>query len=44
MFRVKSFIDTVVFRVGDALGGLAILLFASVLGVTPVQMTLSVTA
>jgi AAA family ATP:ADP antiporter len=39
MFRVKSFIDTVVFRVGDALGGLAILLFASVLGVTPVQMT-----
>jgi len=28
MFRVKSFIDTVVFRVGDALGGLAILLFA----------------
>ena len=39
MFRVKSFIDTVVFRVGDALGGLAILLFASVLGLTPVQMT-----
>jgi ATP:ADP antiporter, AAA family len=39
MFRVKSFIDTVVFRVGDALGGLTILLFASVLGLTPVQMT-----
>ena len=39
MFRVKSFIDTVVFRVGDALGGLAILLFASVLGLTAVQMT-----
>jgi ATP:ADP antiporter, AAA family len=39
MFRAKSFIDTVVFRVGDALGGLAILLFASMLGLTPVQMT-----
>lgn len=39
MFRVKSFIDTVVFRIGDALGGLAILLFASVLGLTAVQMT-----
>ncbi|HUE85195.1 MAG TPA: Npt1/Npt2 family nucleotide transporter [Vicinamibacterales bacterium] len=38
MFRVKSFIDTVVFRVGDALGGLAILLFASVLGLSAVQM------
>jgi hypothetical protein len=38
-FRVKAFIDTVVYRVGDALGGLAILLFASVLGFTPVQVT-----
>jgi AAA family ATP:ADP antiporter len=38
-FRVKSFIDTVVYRVGDALGGLAILLFASVLGFTPVQIS-----
>ena len=38
-FRVKSFIDTVVYRVGDALGGLAILLFASVLGISPVQIT-----
>jgi AAA family ATP:ADP antiporter len=39
MFRVKSFIDTVVFRIGDALGGIAILLFASMLGLTAVQMT-----
>jgi ATP:ADP antiporter, AAA family len=39
MFRVKSFIDTVVFRIGDALGGLAILVFASFLGVTAVQMS-----
>ena len=38
-FRVKSFIDTVVYRVGDALAGLTILLFASVLGMTPVQVT-----
>jgi AAA family ATP:ADP antiporter len=38
-FRVKSFIDTVVYRVGDALGGIAILLFAAVLGFTPVQVT-----
>lgn len=38
-FRVKSFIDTVVYRLGDALGGLTILLFASVLGLTPVQLT-----
>ena len=38
-FRVKSFIDTVVYRMGDALGGLAILFFAAVLGLTPVQMT-----
>jgi AAA family ATP:ADP antiporter len=38
-FRVKSFIDTVVYRLGDALGGLAILLFAAVLGLTPVQIS-----
>jgi AAA family ATP:ADP antiporter len=38
-FRVKAFIDTVVYRVGDALGGLAILLFAAVLGFTPVQIS-----
>jgi AAA family ATP:ADP antiporter len=38
-FRVKSFIDTVVYRLGDALGGVAILVFASVLGLTPVQIT-----
>jgi AAA family ATP:ADP antiporter len=38
-FRVKSFIDTVVYRVGDALGGLTILLFAAVIGFTPVQVT-----
>jgi ATP:ADP antiporter, AAA family len=38
-FRVKSFIDTVVYRIGDALGGLTILLFAAVLGFSPVQVT-----
>jgi AAA family ATP:ADP antiporter len=38
-FRVKSFIDTVVYRTGDALGGLAILFFVTVLGLTPVQVT-----
>jgi AAA family ATP:ADP antiporter len=38
-FRVKSFIDTVIYRLGDALGGAAILIFASVLGLTPVQIT-----
>jgi AAA family ATP:ADP antiporter len=38
-FRVKSFIDTVVYRVGDALGGLAILVFASVLGISAVHMS-----
>ncbi len=31
-FRVKSFIDTVVYRFGDAAGGLVVLLFAAVLG------------
>lgn len=38
-FRVKAFIDTVVYRFGDALGGLAVLAFAAVLGLTPVQMS-----
>src|SRR4029078_1224004 len=37
--RVKSFIDTVVYRMGDAMGGLAILFFAAFLGLTPVQLT-----
>ena len=37
-FRAKSFIDTVVYRLGDALGGLAILLFAAALGVSPHHM------
>ena len=39
-FRIKSFIDTVVYRFGDALGGLTVLLFAAVLRFSPVQMTL----
>ncbi|HEX8028390.1 MAG TPA: Npt1/Npt2 family nucleotide transporter [Vicinamibacterales bacterium] len=39
-FRVKSFIDTVVYRFGDAIGGLMVLLFAAVLGFSPVQMSL----
>lgn len=38
-FRAKSFIDTVVYRMGDALGGLTILLFAAVLGVGTIQMS-----
>lgn len=38
-FRVKSFIDTVVYRLGDAFGGLAVLLFAVVYGFNPVQMS-----
>jgi len=38
-FRVKSFIDTVVYRLGDASGGLAVLLLASVLGWSPRQLT-----
>ncbi len=37
-FRVKSFIDTVVYRLGDASGGLAVLLLASVLGWSPQQL------
>ncbi|MGH7505843.1 MAG: NTP/NDP exchange transporter, partial [Longimicrobiales bacterium] len=38
-FRIKSFIDTVVYRVGDALGGLTVLVFAAVIGLSPVQVT-----
>ena len=34
-FRVKSFIDTVVYRVGDACGGLIVLAFAAALGWSP---------
>lgn len=39
-FRVKSFIDTVVYRLGDASGGLFVLLFAAVLGVSATQMSI----
>lgn len=39
-FRVKSFIDTVVYRLGDASGGLVVLLFAAVLGFSPIQMSM----
>ena len=38
-FRVKSFIDTVVYRVGDAGGGLLVLLFAAVLHWSAVDMS-----
>jgi AAA family ATP:ADP antiporter len=38
-FRVKSFIDTVVYRLGDATGGLVVLVFAAVLGWSPVQIS-----
>ena len=38
-FRVKSFIDIVVYRLGDATGGLLVLLFAAVLGWSAVQMS-----
>ena len=38
-FRVKSFIDLVVYRVGDATGGLVILLFGAVLAWTSVEMS-----
>ena len=37
-FAVKSFIDTVVYRMGDGVGGVIILLFAAVFGWSPVQM------
>jgi AAA family ATP:ADP antiporter len=39
-FRVKSFIDTVVYRAGDATGGLLVLLFAAVLGWSPSQVSI----
>ncbi|MDP2053939.1 MAG: Npt1/Npt2 family nucleotide transporter [Acidobacteriota bacterium] len=38
-FRVKSFIDTVVYRLGDAGGGLIILLFAAALQWSAVDMS-----
>lgn len=38
-FRVKSFIDTVVYRMGDAGGGLLVLLFAAVLHWSAVDMS-----
>ena len=38
-FRVKSFIDTVVYRLGDAGGGLIVLLFAAVLQWSAVEMS-----
>lgn len=38
-FRMKALIDTVVYRMGDGLGGLAVLLGATALGLTPRQMT-----
>ncbi|MCC6991835.1 MAG: HEAT repeat domain-containing protein [Acidobacteria bacterium] len=46
-FRVKAFIDTVVYRFGDGLGGVAVLVFAAGLGWSPVQVgwvTLAVVA
>ncbi len=39
-FRVKSFIDTVVYRTGDATGGLLVLVFAAVLGWSPPQVSI----
>lgn len=38
-FVVKSFIDTAVYRMGDGLGGLAVLVFATALGWSPVQVS-----
>ena len=46
-FRVKSFIDTVIYRCGDALGGLVVLVCAVGLGWNPVQvgwLTLAIVA
>jgi AAA family ATP:ADP antiporter len=39
VFSVKSFIDTVIYRLGDGVGGVIVLLFATVLGLSPVQMS-----
>lgn len=38
IFAVKSFIDTAVYRMGDGLGGVIVLIFAAVFGWSPVQM------
>ncbi len=38
-FRIKSFIDTVIYRFGDALGGLTVLTFAAGLGLDPVRLS-----
>ncbi len=38
-FRVKSFIDLVVYRLGDATGGVVLLLFGAALAWTPVEMS-----
>ncbi len=40
-FRVKSFIDTVVYRAGDATGGLMVLLLAAGLGWSPAQVSVA---
>lgn len=40
VFGVKSFIDTVVYRMGDGLGGMLILLFATTLGWQPASLSL----
>jgi AAA family ATP:ADP antiporter len=39
-FRVKSFVDTVVYRLGDATGGLIVLIFAAVLGWSAAQVSI----
>jgi len=38
-FQVKAFIDTVIYRIGDALGGMAVLVFAAALGVSSIRMS-----
>ncbi|MGQ0734923.1 MAG: Npt1/Npt2 family nucleotide transporter [Acidobacteriota bacterium] len=38
-FRVKAFIDNVIYRLGDAAGGLAVLALAAGLGWTPVELS-----
>lgn len=38
-FRIKSFIDAVVYRFGDALGGLTVLVFAAGLGISAWQLS-----
>jgi ATP/ADP translocase len=37
-FRIKSFIDTVIYRLGDAMGGVTVLLFAAALHLSPVEI------